>query len=189
MIVALFIKSRITDFELHLRHHDIGDFTYSTDMKNFLSYLSVGNQFIITLMTLRDKMKGPVCREKNILLYLCSRLLSMSYAPEPTPGPWAIKYPCAICEKAVRWNTPGVCCDSCDQWYHQQCLECMTSFTNHWLIYLGSVVTVGYQTSLRAFLTPQYLIHQTHSHFWIHQTVTQKSASLIQRQRHNWPKL
>jgi hypothetical protein len=39
MIVALFIKSRITDFELHLRHHDIGDFTYSTDMKNFLSYL------------------------------------------------------------------------------------------------------------------------------------------------------
>ena len=87
MIVALFIKSRITDFELHLRHHDIGDFTYSSGMKNFLSYLSVGNQFIITLMTLRDKMKGPVCREKTILLYLCSRLLAMSYAPEPNPGP------------------------------------------------------------------------------------------------------
>ena len=68
MIVALFMKSRITDFELHLRHHDIADFTYSTDMKHFSSYLSVGNQFIITLMTTRGKMKGPVCREKKHII-------------------------------------------------------------------------------------------------------------------------
>jgi hypothetical protein len=33
------------------------------------------------------------------------------------------------------------------------------------------------------------LIHQTHSHFWIHQTMTQKSVSFIQRQRHHRHKL
>ena len=63
-----------------------------------------------------------VCRKKLVLLYLCSILLTQSYAPEPNPGPRPIKFPWVICHKAVKWTTPGVCCDSCDLWYHQECM-------------------------------------------------------------------
>ena len=31
-------------------------------------------------------------------------LLAQSYAPEPNPGPRPVKFPCAICEKAVKWT-------------------------------------------------------------------------------------
>ena len=53
---------------------------------------------------------------------ICSILLAQSYASEPNPGPRPVQFPCAICEKAVKWTTPGVCCDSCDVWYHQECM-------------------------------------------------------------------
>ena len=36
---------------------------------------------------------------------------------EPRP----VKFPHVICAKDVRWNTPGVCLDHCDRWYHQKC--------------------------------------------------------------------
>ena len=83
---------------------------------------SLTSQFVTSLKIGRPLTLGPVCRQKSVLLYLCSLLLAQSYAPEPNPGPRPIKYPCVICEKAVRWNTPGVCCDSCDRWYHQRCM-------------------------------------------------------------------
>ena len=69
-----------------------------------------------------SKANGPVCRHKLVLLYLCSILLTQSYAPEPNPGPRPVKFPCAVCHKAVKWTTPGVCCDSCEVWYHQECM-------------------------------------------------------------------
>ena len=77
--------------------------------------LSICTQFIGTLR-LSKPANGPVCHRKLVLLYLCSILLAQSYAPEP------VKFPCAIWEKAVKWTTPGVCCDSCDVWYHQECM-------------------------------------------------------------------
>jgi hypothetical protein len=59
----------------------------------------------------RSNADGPICRKKQVLLYLCSLLLTLSYALEPNPGPRPIKFPCAVCNKTVKWSTPGVCCD------------------------------------------------------------------------------
>ncbi len=68
---------------------------------------------------------------KLVLLYLAIILLANSYAPEPNAGPRAPQYSCGSCQKAVTWNTPGVCCDSCDRWYHKSCIGMNT------LVYQG----------------------------------------------------
>ena len=91
------------------------------------SNASICTQFITALRTLNPKQR--CCRDKLVFLYLCSLLLANSYAPEPNPGPRHIKFPCVICEKAVRWNTPGVCCDSCDRWYKRDVWECQKKYT------------------------------------------------------------
>ena len=83
---------------------------------------SLSCQFVTSLRVNRSLQLGPVCRNKSVLLYLCSLLLAQSYAPEPNPGPRPVKFHCVICERAVRSNTRGVCCDSCDRWYQQECM-------------------------------------------------------------------
>ena len=57
---------------------------------------------------------------KSSALYLALVLLCNSKDIETNPGP--VKYPCQICNKAVKWTPPGVCCDSCDLWYHKDCM-------------------------------------------------------------------
>ena len=47
---------------------------------------SICTQFVMTMSCTMSKVKGPVCRRKLVLLYLCSLLLANSYAPEPNPG-------------------------------------------------------------------------------------------------------
>ena len=99
----------------HGKNDDLANVQFRT-----LPGLSICTQFIGSLRCTLSVPNGPVCRNKLVLLYLCSILLTQSYAPEPNPGPRPIKFPCAICHKAVIWTTQGVCCDSCDVWYHQE---------------------------------------------------------------------
>ena len=56
-------------------------------------------------------------RSKLVYLYLAAILVSNACDVATNPGP--PKFPCNICKKAVRWTTPGVCCDTCDQWFHE----------------------------------------------------------------------
>ena len=42
--------------------------------------------------------------------------------PIMNSGPRPCKYPCGYCSKTVKWTTPGICCDTCNIWYHQECL-------------------------------------------------------------------
>ena len=83
---------------------------------------SLINAKVASMLSSHGKRKGPVCRCKLVLIYLCALLLAESYAPEPNPRPRPCKYPCGYCSKAVKWITPGVCCDTCNVWYHQECL-------------------------------------------------------------------
>lgn len=66
--------------------------------------------------------KGPVCRKKLVLLYLCLLLLQESFAPEPNPGPRPPKFPCGVCHKAMEWTIPRVQCYSSNIWYHKDCM-------------------------------------------------------------------
>ena len=59
-------------------------------------------------------------RSKLVYLYLSAILVSNACDVATNPGP--PKFPCNICKKAVRWTTPGVCCDTCDQWFHKACM-------------------------------------------------------------------
>ena len=37
-------------------------------------------------------------------------------------------FPCSYCEDPVTWEQRGICCDSCDMWFHKDCVD-MGSFT------------------------------------------------------------
>ncbi|XP_072051684.1 uncharacterized protein [Amphiura filiformis] len=51
------------------------------------------------------------------------------------PGPYAPKYPCGVCNKAVKWKQQAIECEGCSVWYHKQCLnmsdEVFEALQNH----------------------------------------------------------
>ena len=64
---------------------------------------------------------SPICRATptratNFLAYV---LLALAGDTSPNPGPAT----CGNCNKQVRWNSKGVCCDHCDKWYHTRCIS------------------------------------------------------------------
>ena len=66
--------------------------TVTTDKKSQTSSFSLPAQFVVAMKCTRSNADGPICRKKQVLLYLCSLLLTLSYAPEPNPGPRPIKF-------------------------------------------------------------------------------------------------
>ena len=62
-------------------------------------------------------------------------LILLSGQVEPNPGPpmsgslnLSSIFPCGYCEDPVTWEQRGICCDSCDVWFHKDCVD-MGSFT------------------------------------------------------------
>ena len=62
-------------------------------------------------------------------------LILLSGQVELNPGPpmsgslnLSSIFPCGYCEDPVTWEQHGICCDSCDVWFHKDCVD-MGSFT------------------------------------------------------------
>ena len=63
--------------------------------------------------TFYDKIASLDCRPSQSI-FCC--LVSLNPSPR-----W--KYPCMVCSKPVKINQKGICCDSCDDWFHTKCLN------------------------------------------------------------------
>ena len=57
-----------------------------------------------------------------LLRFLCSFLMLQAGDLETNPGPRPLKYPCQICNLACKWGQCAVRCDSCNLWYHKECM-------------------------------------------------------------------
>ncbi len=50
-------------------------------------------------------------------------ILLLANDTELNPGPRPVKYPCIVCSKPAKWGQTCLQCDSCDGWYHTQCMD------------------------------------------------------------------
>ena len=58
--------------------------------------------------------------DNRSIIVLC---LILSGQVELNPGLRTIKYPCTLCNKAVKNYQPAIQCDECNLWTHTQCLN------------------------------------------------------------------
>ena len=75
----------------------------------------------ISVYLFRKQNPCPLNLSGNNLQQL-SIFLILGGQVELNPGPKA-KYPCQICNRAVKWGQKGIACDNCDLWYHQTCMS------------------------------------------------------------------
>jgi hypothetical protein len=78
-------------------------------------------EWIRAVYLFRKQNPCPLNLSGNNLQQL-SILLILGGQVELNPGPKA-KYPCQICNRAVKWGQKGIACDNCDLWYHQTCMS------------------------------------------------------------------
>ena len=95
LLVILLVKNQVSQYE---RAHRKGSGFIKVDLNS--SNFSICAQFISTLRTFNPKQR--CCHDKLVLLFSCSLFLANSDAPGPNPGPRPVKFPCVICDKAVR---------------------------------------------------------------------------------------
>ena len=59
---------------------------------------------------------------KLTYLYIFVVLISNSWDTELNPGPNSLSvsshFPCGLCDISVGWEDRGICCDTCNVWYH-----------------------------------------------------------------------
>ena len=80
----------------------------------------------------RPDMRGDTI---NLIFNSALFLILLSGQVELNPGPpisgslnLSSIFPCGYCEDPVTWEQRGICCDSCDMWFHKDCVD-MGSFT------------------------------------------------------------
>ena len=68
----------------------------------------------------------PEPKKNSVFMYIAVLLIIHSHDTEVNPGPrsYKPKFPCGVCNKAVRWSKTrtAVACDNCNTWYHTDCM-------------------------------------------------------------------
>ena len=68
----------------------------------------------------RLNITSCTCSSSAVIKRFLLSVLLLGGDIQLNPGPnW--KYPCGVCNKAVRRNQKGIQCDHCDLWYHTKC--------------------------------------------------------------------
>ena len=79
---------------------------------------------------------------KLTYLYIFVVLISNSWETELNPGPnsqsVSSHFPCGLCDISVGWEDRGICCDTCNVWYH---IDCQGMSSTRYSIYNKSLST------------------------------------------------
>ena len=128
-----------------------------TDSSNNNSSTQVNHQIEGLLESIRNCTSKLTSRHRpSVRTHILQTLLLMSGDISPNPGPRTPKYPCGVCQKAVKWGQDAVRCDHCETWYH---------ITRS--IHPGYAANVACLASLPPYSTPLQSTYPTHSVHWI----------------------
>ncbi|MCG8116962.1 MAG: reverse transcriptase domain-containing protein, partial [Candidatus Thiodiazotropha endolucinida] len=71
------------------------------------------------------RMKGFPGSNKLFYLYIFTVVIGNAWDVESNPGPTSRNdsshFPCGLCHNNVGWEDRGICCDTCNVWYHIGC--------------------------------------------------------------------
>ena len=90
---------------------------------NLCSYLP--HLSTVSILTRSTKFKDFHGSNRLTHLYIFVILFGNSWDIKTNPGPDSTNgtshYPCGVCEESVGWEDRGICCDTCNIWYHIDC--------------------------------------------------------------------
>ena len=67
---------------------------------------------------------------KLVLSWFALLVMMQAGDLHPNPGPYKPKFPCALCDKAAKWNQRAVSCDECHGWFLVDCMNMSTAVYN-----------------------------------------------------------
>ena len=95
----------------------------TTCIKNLCS--NIPHLCTISILNRSTRFKDFHDSNRLTYLYIFVILCGNSWDIESNPGPNSLNstshFPCGVCDADVGWEDCGICCDTCNIWYHIDC--------------------------------------------------------------------